>query len=116
MALKLPVMLICSGTSEEGLKNKIVYQKTFCRLKETDARHRMHLENQNIEEILPGFWRTKFSRIQSEVERSAGARGVQVLGDSVIIGFTPEISRTLTMDALEKCKSSLVASLTSTQM
>jgi len=76
----------------------------------------MHLENQNIEEILPGFWRIKFSVIQSEVERSARARGVKTVGDSVIIGFTPETARTLTLDALEKCQSSLVTSLTSTQM
>ena len=76
----------------------------------------MHLEHQNIEEIIPGFWRTKFSVIQSEVERSAGASGVTTVGDSVIIGFTPEVARTLTMDALEKCKSCLVTSLTSTQM
>ena len=54
------------------------------------------------------FWRTKFEVIQQAVEKTASADGVKLLGDSVIIGFTPSQAVQETLEALKAGRSSLV--------
>jgi len=78
--------------------------------------HKKHLEADTIEIVMGTFWRTKFEVIEEAVEKVAGALGVKVTGESVIIGFTPEKARTLTLAAIQEQKSSLVTSLSSTHM
>ena len=70
----------------------------------------------DMEEILPGFWRTRFTAIESRVRRMASEAGVSVLGESVIIGLTPDTARKLTLEALRQGKPSLVTSLASPHM
>ena len=59
-----------------------------------------HAEAGNIEHVMGEFWRSKFSVIEDRVRKVADASGVAILGDSVIIGFTPEQSRVKTLEAL----------------
>eukprot|EP00092_Neocalanus_flemingeri_P026615 GFUD01028846.1.p1 GENE.GFUD01028846.1~~GFUD01028846.1.p1 ORF type:complete len:327 (-),score=45.41 GFUD01028846.1:162-1142(-) len=78
--------------------------------------HKKHLEAGTIEIIMGTFWRTKFEVIEKVVEKVAGALGVKVSGESIIIGFTPEKARELTLNAIHMQKSSLVTSLSSSHM
>lgn len=78
--------------------------------------HKRHLEAGTIEIVMGTFWRTKFKVIEEVVEKVTGALGVKVIGESVIIGFTPETARQLTLEAIDAQKSSLVTSLSSTHM
>ena len=73
-------------------------------------------EHEDMEEIFPGFWRTRFSAIEARVRGMASEAGVTVLGDSVIIGFTPDTARALTLEALSLGQPSLVTSLASDHM
>ena len=82
----------------------------------TNSFHKKHLEADTIEIVMGTFWRTKFEVIEEAVEKVAGALGVKVTGESVIIGFTPEKARTLTLAAIQEQKSSLATSLSSTHM
>jgi len=78
--------------------------------------HKKHLEAGTIEMIMGTFWRTKFGTIEEVVEKVAGTLGVKVIGESIIIGFTPEKARALTLDAISQQKSCIVTSLSSTHM
>jgi len=78
--------------------------------------HQKHLEAGAIEIVMGKFWRTKFKVIEEAVEKVTGALGVKVIGESVIIGFTPERARKLTLDAIQDQKSSLVTFLSGTHM
>ena len=71
---------------------------------------------EDMEEIFPGFWRTRFSAIEARVSQTASEAGVSVLGNSVIIGFTPDKARQLTLEALRLGKPSLVTSLSMDHM
>ena len=73
-------------------------------------------ERGDMEEIFPGFWRTRFSAIEARVSQVASEAGVSVLGNSVIIGFTPDTARQLTLEALSRGQPSLVTSLASDHM
>ena len=70
----------------------------------------------DMEEIFPGFWRTRFSAIEARVTQTASEAGVCVLGNSVIIGFTPDTARQLTLEALRLGQPSLVTPLASDHM
>ena len=69
-----------------------------------------------IERIIGEFWRTKFDSIQTEVEAVSGEYDVTIVGDSVIVGYTPEHAYNLTVEALNNGKSSLVTGISSTHM
>ena len=71
---------------------------------------------EDMEEIFPGFWRTRFSAIEARVIQAASEVGVSVLEDSVIIGFTPDTARQLTIEALRCGQPSRVTSLASDHM
>ena len=81
-----------------------------------DSFHKEHLEAGTIEKVMGTYWRTKFEVIEETAEKVAGALGVKVSGGSVIIGFTPEKARAMTLDAIHEQKSSLVTALSSTHM
>ena len=86
-------------------------------LLDTDNRqHQLHLREGHLDNVMGQFWRCKFEVIQEVVERTAGEDGVRVLGDSVIIGFTPEKAREMTLGALESKRSCLVTGLASSLM
>ena len=86
-------------------------------LLDTDNRqHQLHLREGHLDNVMGQFWRCKFEVIQEVVERTAGEGGVRVLGDSVIIGFTPEKAREMTLGALESRRSCLVTGLASSLM
>ena len=79
-------------------------------LKENNSMHMKHLKMNNIERVMGELWRTRFSVIGDQVETQASRSGTSVTGDSVIIGFTPEQSRSLTLQALASnisCSASL---------
>ena len=78
--------------------------------------HLKHLEAGTIEIVMGSFWRTKFKVIEEVVERVSGTMGVKVIGESVIIGFTPEKARELTLKAIRDQKSSIVTTISSTIM
>ena len=66
--------------------------------------------------MIGDFWRTKFDTIQTEVETVAAQDNVAIVGDSVIVGYTPEHAYNLTVEALNNGKSSLVTTISSTHM
>ena len=70
--------------------------------------HRLHHRAGHLELVMGQFWRTKFEVIQQAVEKTASADGVKLLGDSVIIGFTPSQAVQETLEALKAGRSSLV--------
>jgi len=78
--------------------------------------HLKHLEADTIEIVMGSFWRTKFKVIEEVVEKVTGTMGVKVIGESVIIGFTPEKARELTLEAIQNKESSVVTTLSSTSM
>lgn len=78
--------------------------------------HLKHLEAGTIEIVMGSFWRTKFKVIEEVVEKVSGTMGVKVIGESVIIGFTPEKARELTLKAIRDQKSSIVTTFSSTLM
>ena len=78
--------------------------------------HTKHRETDTIENVMGNFWRTKFDAIEERVDKVSNSYGVKVIGDSVIIGFTPETAKKMTLEAIEQQKSSIVKNLSSTHM
>ena len=78
------------------------------RLESDNTLHLLHHRAGHLQPVLGHFWRTKFEVIQQAVEKTASADNVRLLGDSVIIGFSPSQATQLTLEALEAGRASLV--------
>ena len=97
-----------------GTNNPYEISPYLCRY--DNRYHYTLLKQGRIERIIGEFWRTKFDSIQTEVEAVSGEYDVTIVGDSVIVGYTPEHAYNLTVEALNNGKSSLVTGISSTHM
>ena len=110
----LPGVSAMAFPHQQGLE--VACNVDMFRLERDNQLHQRHLKEGHLDNVMGHFWRTKFEVIQHVVERTAAAEGVRVLGDSVIVGFTPTEARRVTLEALQTRRSCLVTGLSSSHM
>ena len=67
---------------------------------ENNSKHKKEHENGRFVQNMGNYFITPFEVIENEIKKRAGLHGVSILGDSVIIGFTPLEAGNITKQCL----------------
>merc|ERR1712156_75288 len=67
---------------------------------ENNSKHKKEHENGRFVQNMGNYFITPFEVIENEIKKRAGLHGVSIIGDSVIIGFTPSEAGTITKQCL----------------
>ena len=70
----------------------------------------------NFVQVLPDYWRIRFSVLEAAVKAVVANHGATVRQESVIVGFTPEAALAKTLAALEQGRSCCVTSISTDHM